>query len=151
MSLGNWLKQLYTRTVMKLSRIHLLLWVTALLVISCVKDQDPIAPEDITGVYSCEEISSHGGIKEYIVEIDRVKDADELYIISNFHNQGENEFLFAEYSKDTLWISNQAILQLSVNGKGPVDSDFRSIFLTYTTDDGISLLVALTQDKREGS
>jgi hypothetical protein len=94
----------------------------------------------IEGIFSCQESSAYSGIRNYLVEIDRVKGNEDLYIISNFHNKGENEFLYAELAQDTLWIFNQAISDISVDGKGPVGEDFRSIHLYYETDDGITVL-----------
>lgn len=111
-----------------------------LLVVACDRNTDPITPTSITGVYTCQESSPHSGIRKYFVEIDKVKDTENLYIISNFHNKGENEFLFSELDQDTLWIINQAITEISVEGKGSVESDFRSIYLYYETDDGITVL-----------
>ncbi len=111
-----------------------------LMLIGCDNNTEPITPTDITGVYTCQESSPHAGIRKYFVEIDKVKNTGDLYIISNFHNKGENEFLFAELSQDTLRIINQAITEISVDGKGPVGTDFRSITLYYETDDGITVL-----------
>lgn len=120
-------------------------WIISLLLIlslgtSCEPNDPPGNYSSIEGIYTCKESSAHTGLRQYPVEIDRVKDTEGLYIISNFHNQGENEFLFAELTGDTLRISNQAITDISVNGKGPVESDFRSIHLNYVTDDGVTIL-----------
>lgn len=126
--------------VKKFSRVIVILFMTLTGMVSCDQDTDPVTYSDINGIYTCQESSPHSGIRKYIVEIDRVKDMNDLYIISNFHNKGINEFLFAELDGDTLRIVNQAILQISVEGKGPVGNDFRSISLYYETDDGITLL-----------
>jgi len=107
---------------------------------SCENNNTPVTYTTITGLYTCQEISPHAGLRKYIVEVDQVVDQDNLYIISNFHNQGTNEFLYAELEQDTLVIFNQAISSISVNGKGPVGNDFRTIDLFYETDDGITLL-----------
>lgn len=91
----------------------------------------------IEGFYSCNEGSAHSGYKKYIVEIDKVNSQDNTYIIANFHNQGDNEFLYAEYTQDTLYIKNQLISNLFVLGKGKVYDDFKRVELLYTTDDGV--------------
>jgi len=114
--------------------------ITLLLFNSCDQTGPSGDFSSIEGIYTCQESSSHAGVRNYLVEIDQVKDAENLYIISNFHNKGENEFLFAELRQDTLFISYQPISDISVNGKGPVDPDFRSIRLSYVTDDGITIL-----------
>jgi len=108
--------------------------------VSCDLNSDPVNYASLTGIYTCQEYSSHAGVRQYPVEIDKVSDSENLYIISNFHNKGESEFLFAELSLDTLRISNQAISELTVNGKGTVGKDFRSILLNYLTDDGQTIL-----------
>lgn len=107
---------------------------------ACDRSKESVTPTDITGIYNCQESSPHSGMHSYLVEIDKVSETETTYIISNFHNKGENEFLFVEFIQDSLWIFNQAISELSVNGKGPVSADFRSIFLYYETDDGITVL-----------
>ena len=92
------------------------------------------------GIYTCQESSVHSGVRKYFVEVDPVRDADDLYILCNFHNQGENDFIYARYANDSMILENQVIRDLTVNGKGPVSEDFTSIILYYTTDDGITQL-----------
>lgn len=111
-----------------------------LLLISCNSTTEPVTHTDITGVYTCQESSPYSGIRKYIVEVDRVKEMENLYIISNFHNKGINEFLYAELDVDTLRIDNQAISDISIDGKGPVGEDYKIISLYYETDDGITVL-----------
>ena len=107
---------------------------------SCDQDDPPRDYTSIEGIFTCQESSAQAGIRQYLVEIDKVQETEGLYIISNFHNKGETEFLFAELASDSLWITNQAISDISVNGEGPVGPDFRSINLYYETDDGIIIL-----------
>ena len=118
----------------------ILICLASILALAC----NPVNPEvdytSLDGIYTCQESSSHTGVREYFTEIDRVAGAEDQYIISNFHNLGENEFIFTELENDTLWIFNQAITDISVNGKGVVDPDFRTINLYYETDDGITVL-----------
>jgi len=94
----------------------------------------------IEGIYTCQESSPHAGVRQYPVEIDKVNDSENLYIIVNFHNKGQNEFLFAELDVDVLLISNQIISDIRVEGEGLVDEEFKSIQLNYFTDDGINEL-----------
>jgi hypothetical protein len=116
--------------------------------LSCERDQPPVSYTSISGIYTCQESSSYSGVRQYPVEIDRVRDTDNQYSISNFHNKGENEFVFAELTDDTLRIFQQAISDISVNGKGPVSDDLRTIMLEYQTDDGIIILDYFTVYKR---
>ena len=107
---------------------------------SCENENPPVTFTSVSGLYTCQETSAHAGLRRYFVEIDPVKDQENLFIISNFHNKGENEFLFAELVADTLHIFNQAITEISVNGKGVIAVDYREISLFYETDDGIATL-----------
>jgi hypothetical protein len=108
--------------------------------LSCENENQEVIYRGIAGIYSCQETSAHSGMRKYIVEIDRVREKEDLFIISNFHNAGENEFLYAEFDHDTLRIENQVISHLSVNGHGMVSEGFRIIDLRYKTDDGITIL-----------
>lgn len=90
----------------------------------------------LTGAYTCEETSAYDGYKKYLAEIDEVSSQDQLFIISNFHNQGQSEFIYVTMIGDSLFIENQLINGLFINGKGSVNKDFNKITLKYKTDDG---------------
>jgi hypothetical protein len=107
---------------------------------SCDSEDTPENYTSIEGIYTCQETSSHSGVRQYPIEIDKVKNTVDQYIIINFQNKGENEFIFANLSFDTILIANQAIVDIIVNGKGLVGRDYRSIRLNYLTDDGITIL-----------
>ncbi len=124
----------------RFNRLAISAGIFILLVAGCDRKTDPVIPTSLTGVYSCQESSAHSGIRKYFAERANVKDTDDLYIISNFHDKGESEFLFAELKQDTLSIINQSITEIRVEGKGPVGKDFRSVNLYYETDDGITIL-----------
>lgn len=123
----------------QIKKVFILL-LTGVAGIACEQQKPPANFSSIEGIFKCQESSVHAGARNYLVEIDKVKDEEGLFIISNFHNAGENEFLYAELDADTLRIFNQVISSLTVNGKGPVGSDFRSISLFYITDDGTTVL-----------
>lgn len=74
------------------------------------------------------------------MEIDRVRDREDLFIISNFHNAGENEFIYMELSGDSVLINNQAVSGLIINGRGAVGEQYRIIDLYYETDDAVTIL-----------
>jgi len=107
---------------------------------SCDKNSPPGDYSSVEGIYTCQESSPHSGLRQYPVEIDKVKGSENLYIIVNFHNKGQSEFLYAELDDDLLLISNQFISNIRVDGEGTVDSDFKSIQLNYLTDDGATVL-----------
>lgn len=110
------------------------------LLFSCERPETPADFTSVAGVYTCQETSPHSGVRRYVVEIDRVRDRDDLYIISNFHNAGENEFIYVELSGDSVLINSQAIAGLIINGRGTVGEEFRIIDLYYETDDAVTLL-----------
>lgn len=114
----------------------LLLLLLTLFFYSC-EEKPVLTPTSIEGFYTCNESSAHTGYRKYLVEIDKVNTQDNLYIIANFHNLGDNEFLYAEYTGDTLYIRNQVIGSYFVTGKGKVFEDFKKIDLEYVTDDGL--------------
>lgn len=104
-----------------------------------LRQELPYKKGKMKGVYTCQESSPHAGTRQYPVEIDKVKDSENLYIIVNFHNKGQSEFLYAELDIDTLRISNQAIVNIRVDGQGLVGEEYRSIQLNYLTDDGTTI------------
>lgn len=102
----------------------------------CDTGNDNKVYQDITGAYTCEETSPYTGLHKYIIEIDRVKNKDNLIIISNFHNQGDSEFIYATLAGDSLSLNNQIINGLFINGSGEVNPEFNRIELNYTVNDG---------------
>ena len=126
----------------ELKRIHkiaVLILFPFFLAASC-EEKPPVDYTSIEGFYSCNEGSASSGYRKYIVEIDKYKQADNTYVIFNFHNMGDNEFVHAEYVNDTLYINNDVIGTLFVEGKGSVSEDFKTIQLHYLTDDGVVVL-----------
>jgi hypothetical protein len=120
------------------SRATLLLLplLTLLLAASCEEKPEHVYTR-IEGVYTCNERSAHAVSSNFLVEIDKVAGEQDLYIIDNFHNMGDNEFIRSRLIGDTLFINNQIIGNLSVNGKGAVSADFKRIEFTYITYDRI--------------
>ncbi len=107
-----------------------------ILLSGCEKENGERTWTKIDGIYTCEESSPHAGYKKYIVEIDKVHGQENTYIITNFHNQGNLEFLFMSLQNDSLIIENQVIGSLFINGKGKISESFDQIEIEYTADDG---------------
>jgi len=124
---------------MRLIRWVFCLSLAGIMIQTCDTDDDQVY-NSISGIYTCQETSPHAGLRQYPVEIEKVSDSDKLYIIINFHNKGESEFLFAEETGDALSISNQLISDIRVNGTGAIGKDYRTIELNYLTDDGTTIL-----------
>ena len=115
--------------------IRTILLILPLLIAASCEDKPENVYTSIEGVYTCNERSAHAGIRNFLVEIDKVQAEQNLYIIDNFHNLGDNQFIRGELDGDTLFINNQIIGNLTVNGKGAISSDFKQIEFTYITYD----------------
>lgn len=133
------LKHIITRMgKFRINRIILLFIASVATASSC--EQEEVEYGGITGAYTCIEASAHSGYRNYIVEIEKVNNQSGLFIILNFHNTGINEFLYAEYSGDSIYITDQVTGSLFINGKGKVYSDFRRMEINYRTNDGVTEL-----------
>ncbi|MFW5644576.1 MAG: hypothetical protein ACOCZL_01560 [Bacteroidota bacterium] len=104
--------------------------------ISCEEEKTEKTYESLEGIYRCEENSPYTGHRKYIVEIDQVNDQENLFIISNFHNQGNAEFIYANRQNDSvLLIENQLISNLYIHGEGTVNNGLNEVKMIYTVDD----------------
>ena len=105
--------------------------------VSCEEEKADKTYTGLEGVFSCEENSPYTGYRKYITEIDKVTGQDNVFIISNFHNQGHAEFIYVNLQHDSvLLIENQVISNLFINGEGVVNDRFNEIKLIYNVDDG---------------
>lgn len=115
---------------------HLFIYATciSLFSISCNKDDSYTS---ISGIWTCEEINPIEGIRIYNVDIERRKSADSQFIINNFHNMGNNNFVFAIQDGDSLFIDRQSVFTESFdNGIGVIDSEKKRIELVYNNLNG---------------
>ena len=107
---------------------------------SCDDSKEDIVFNSLKGVYKCHENSVHSGFRSYLVELDSVTNQENLFIILNFHNSGENEFLYATIRNDSIHIENQLINNMFITGKGHISEDLKQIDIFYLTDDGLTQL-----------
>jgi hypothetical protein len=112
--------------------------ISLVFLISCENKDTGRIYENIEGTFTCEENHPAFGIRRYLVEIDRVKNEADLYLISNFYDAGYNEFLFARLSSSDLTITDQVVTGLLVNGHGRVSVDLKRIDWEYEVADGIA-------------
>jgi len=130
-------KKLYTMT-MKETRYLLLLLIVALFY-SCSDKQD-IIYTGIEGLWKCDEIDDQSKVSNFNIDIENIKNYDNIFIISNFHNTGEDTYIRASVSDSTLIISKQAYEFIQVEGIGRISSDFKLIELEYIiTDEAITM------------
>jgi hypothetical protein len=117
---------------------RILLPIILITIFSC--QQSDMIYTAVRGIYRCEENSVHSGYKKYLVEIEEVNNNPGQYIISNFHNLGDSEFLYATVRQDSIFIERQINGVLYFNGKGIISKHFNRIDWNYTTDNGITEL-----------
>ena len=92
----------------------------------------------IVGSWHCSESTIYGS-KNYLVDIDRKRTDTTQFLLSNFYNQGDNEFIYAHLNGSTLTISQQQIVnQIVKSGTGIVSSDFKTITFDCNIYDGSS-------------
>ncbi len=116
--------------------LWLLFAACAVIIFACEKQEKGKIYETPQGAWTAEMTSTQSVYTKYLVEIDKVKSSDDLYIISNFNNQGISEFLYANLRGDSLFIENQSISGIFINGKGRFNEEFNRLSLTYSADDG---------------
>ena len=127
--------------------VHIV-FLMAFLVYSC-ENKPGRTYDTIEGSYRCEENNPISGIRTYLVEIDKVKNETDLFLISNFYDAGYNEFLFTRHAGMELLISDQVITGLLVNGHGQVSDDFKKIDWEYEVSDGITTQNMVARFTRE--
>jgi hypothetical protein len=88
------------------------------------------------GAWTAELSSAQSVYVKYLVEIDKVKTSSDVYIISNFNNLGISEFVYANLRGDSLFIENQSISGIFIDGKGKFNKEFNHLDITYKTDNG---------------
>jgi hypothetical protein len=131
-----WRKSCTTIKKHWMNKVKLVIIAFILIIGACKDPNENTVFTSFRGVFKCHENSIYSDFKSYLLEFDKVNSVDDQYIILNFHNAGDLEFVYAFIDGDTLRIENQSIQNMFVNGKGLVSDDFRRIDLVYQTDDG---------------
>ena len=104
--------------------------------VSCTTTNEPKVYSNIIGSWHCAESSPYGS-RNYLVDIDRNRTDTTQYLLSNFYNQGDTDFIFAHMNGKNLTITQQQIVSLTVkSGTGLVSTDFKRIELDYNMFDG---------------
>ncbi len=118
----------------KLSVIVLLL----VFLLSC-GDNGPRVYTSISGAWRCQEINPFLGNRVYLVEIDRKASDTTQYVITNFYDSGDLEYIVVKLKNGQLTLAQQPTADLSVKSfTGTlVDTGFKRIELTYKVYDGL--------------
>jgi hypothetical protein len=90
----------------------------------------------------CEEFNPliMGGSRRYIVDVERERTDTTKYVIFNFHNAGDDEFVRTTYKNKILTITEQPLgIGMTVrSGNGSASADFKRMDITYTIFDGMN-------------
>jgi hypothetical protein len=120
------------------SSSYLLLVLLAIVVFAC-ENNTPKTYTNITGSWRCVE-SSQFGQRTYLLDIDRKRNSETDFLISNFHNVGyENIFVSFTLNGNKLTLINQNLNMsgyIIKSGNGIVSQDFKEVELNYIIFDG---------------
>lgn len=109
---------------------------------SCVENA-PTNFTSIKGGWRCIESSSFGE-RTYLINIEKINNNRNEYLISNFHNVGEDGTLDvkAVLTGSILTLSDQALGtgQQLKSGGGMVDSTFKQMTINYVVTNGSSTI-----------
>jgi hypothetical protein len=102
--------------------------------LSCTNNE-PVVHTTIAGVWRCTEITNHTSSQSYLLDIQRSVSDTTMYIVSNFHNTGDNEFVKLKLTSTKLQLAEQPSANISIkNFSGTVES-LKLIQLQYTVSD----------------
>lgn len=91
----------------------------------------------ISGSWRCEEYTG-SGTSTYLLDIDRLRSDTSQYMISNFYNMGDNEFIVVKLKNGKLSLTQQPTSSYTVKSFSGTVKDLENIALTYTIYDGQS-------------
>ena len=118
-----------------MKKITLFIGICLIALVSCTSNA-PQVYTTIVGSWHCAESSVYGS-RNYLADIDRKLSDTTQYLLSNFYNQGDNEFILAHLSGSSLTIVQQQIVAQTVkSGTGIVSKDFKTITFDYNIYDG---------------
>lgn len=109
----------------------------ALLIAAC-GDNEPKVHTSIAGTWRCEETSSLNGTRTYLIDIDQTKSDTTQYLISNFYNTGDTEFIKVKLKSNKLTITQQPTSNITVSSLSGTVIDLTQIMLSYTVRDGLN-------------
>ncbi|MBN2485371.1 MAG: hypothetical protein JXB34_05320 [Bacteroidales bacterium] len=99
--------------------------------LACTDNSSEKNYSTISGLWNCDEIDEYSALRNYIVDIDNVVNSNNIFIIVNFHNAGNDFFVRATVNEENLIISKQAIGNYLVEGTGIISPDNKRIELEY--------------------
>ncbi len=125
-----------------MNKISFALVLTCICIVSSCKNNEPVLRTSIAGAWMCEEFNPliMGGSRRYIVDVERERTDTTKYVIFNFHNAGDDEFVRTTYKNKILTITEQPLgIGMTVrSGNGSASADFKRMDITYTIFDGMN-------------
>lgn len=109
-----------------------------ILLLAACGDNDPKVHTTIAGTWRCEETSSLNGTRTYLIDIDQTISDTTQYLISNFYNTGDVEYIKVKLKSNKLTITQQPTSNITVSGFSGTVIDLTKINLNYTVRDGLS-------------
>jgi hypothetical protein len=122
-------------TILTMKKLKNLKWLLFfVLTASCNSNENTIYTS-IAGIWRCEENDEYSQVKIFSVDIQSLHNYNDAFIISNFHNVGEDEYIRVNTDDSLLYIPTQSIAGIIVNGEGLISPDFKTVTLQYSIDD----------------
>jgi len=109
-----------------------------ILILTACGDNDPKVHTTIAGTWRCEETSSLNGTRTYLVDIDQTISDTTQYLISNFYNTGDVEYIKVKLKSNKLTITQQPTSNITVSNFSGTVIGLTQINLSYTVRDGLS-------------
>lgn len=116
----------------------LLLSILAYIFLSC-EESGPKVYTSISGTWRCEEINPIIGDRVYLVDIDRKRADTTQYLISNFYNTSDLDYIVVKLKSSQFTLAQQSTADINIksfNGN-LIGTNFKRIELTYKIYDGI--------------
>lgn len=110
------------------------LFLSVVLMIAC-DDNGPSTHSSIVGTWRCEEYTP-SGTRSYLVDIDRRVSDTTQYVVSNFHNTGDVEFVILKLKSNKLSLAENSTSNITVSALSGTVIDLTQININYKIYDG---------------
>ncbi|MBN2766356.1 MAG: hypothetical protein JXR27_08290 [Paludibacteraceae bacterium] len=114
-----------------------LLYPVLLLLLSSCESSGPVVHKSIAGVWRCEDINNSTITRNsYLLDIYRKQSDSTLYVITNFFQAGDNEFIVVKNNDGKLILAEQSLTGMNLKKFSATVIDLHNISLQYTIYDG---------------
>ena len=111
----------------------LVLFIT-LVFVSCTS-KEPKIHTTIEGVWRCTEIKNNTASQSYLLDIIRLTSDTTMYVVSNFHNTGDSEFVKLKLTSSKLQLAEQPTANISIESFSGTVESLKLIQLQYIVND----------------